>query len=175
MQKLKSSQIKMKKFILFLFILQCLSLSAQNYILENEEVVFSFNTKNGKKLVLAKDKENQYIVYRFGTLDKIEIEYPEKNKESWSKFTYGYYLRGGGKQNAGMELESVFFQIDNFQYTIYKNYYSENNSFETGIKVKNVLNDTIVDIIGKYKTIKGSFYKLRDEELIEEDKDRIDE
>lgn len=165
----------MKKYLLILFILNCILSNAQNYILDNEELIFSFNTKNGKKLVLAKDKENEYIVYRFGSKDKIELEYPEKNKESWSKFTYGHYLRGGGKQNAGMELESIFFQINNFEYTIYKNYHSEDNSFETGIKIKNLDNDKIVDIIGKYRSIKGSFYKLRDEELIEEDKDRIDE
>ena len=155
--------------------LQSVFTNAQNYILQNEELIFSFNTKNGKKLVLAKDKENEYIVYRFGTKDKIELEYPEKNKESWGKFTYGYYFRGGGKQNAGMELESIFFQINNFEYIIYKNYHSEDNSFETGIKIKDLSNDKITIIAGKYKTIKGSFYKLREEELIEEDKDRIDE
>ena len=165
----------MKKYLILLFILNCILSNAQNYILENEELIFSFNTKNGKKLVLAKDKANGYIVYRFGTKDKIELEYPEKNKESWSKFTYGYYSRGGGKQNLAMQLESIFFQINNFEYTIYKNYHSEDNSFETGIKIKNLLDDKMTIIAGKYKTIKGSFYKLRDEELIEEDKDRIDE
>lgn len=165
----------MKKYLLIVFIFNSLLSNAQNYILENEELIFSFNTKNGKKLVLAKDKENEYIVYRFGTKEKIELEYPEKNIESWSKFTYGHYLRGGGKQNAGMELESIFFQINNFSYTIYKNYHSEDNSFETGIKIRNLSDDKIIDITGKYKTIKGSFYKLRDEELIEDDKDRIDE
>ena len=165
----------MKKYLLIVAFFQCLLINAQNYILENEELIFSFNTKNGKKLVLAKDKENKYIVYRFGTKNKIELEYPEKNEESWSKFTYAHYLRGGGKENAGMELESIFFQIGNFDYTIYKNYHSEDNSFETGIRVKNLSDNKVVDIIGKYKTIKGSLYKLREEELIEEDTDRIDE
>jgi hypothetical protein len=150
-------------------------MNAQSCILINEELIFSFNTKNGKRLVLAKDKKNEYIVYRFGTKDKIELEYPEKNKESWSKFTYGHYLRGGGKQNAGMELESIFFQINNFSYTIYKNFHSEGNSFETGINIRNLSDDKMTIIVGKYNTIKGSFYKLREEELIEEDKDRIDE
>lgn len=165
----------MNKPLLIFFIFISFLSNAQDYILENEELIFSFNTKKGKKLVLAKDKENEYIVYRFGTNEKIELEYPEKNKESWSKFTYGHYLRGGGIQNSGMELESIFFQINNFEYTIYKNYHSEDNSFETGVKVKNVLDNKIIDIVGKYKTIKGSFYKLREEELIEEDKDKIDE
>jgi hypothetical protein len=99
----------MKKCFLIVVVFQSIFINAQNFILENEELIFSFNTKNGKKLVLAKDKENEYIVYRFGTKDKIELEYPEKNKESWSKFTYGYYSRGGGKQNLAMELESIFF------------------------------------------------------------------
>ena len=56
----------------FLFTPFCYS---QTYILSNEEVIFSFQTKNGKKMVLAKDKGNEYIIYRFGSLKKIELEY----------------------------------------------------------------------------------------------------
>ena len=73
---------------------------AQNYILPNEKVVFSFITKNCKKMVLAKDKNNNYLIYRFGSTQKIELEYPkDKNMLSWSKFRFSFYLRGGGVQN----------------------------------------------------------------------------
>ncbi|WP_130735837.1 hypothetical protein [Flavobacterium sp. J27] len=44
---------------------------AQNYLLPNEELIFGFETQRGKKLVLAKDKNNAYIIYRFGTIEKL--------------------------------------------------------------------------------------------------------
>src|SRR5882724_5416344 len=76
----------------------------QSFILPNEDLIYSFATSNGKQLVLVKDKSDKYIIYRFGSKTKIEFEFPEKNKSSFSKFKYSFYLRGGGSDNAGMDL-----------------------------------------------------------------------
>lgn len=164
----------MKKNIITLLVsLFTLISFAQDYILPNEDLIFSFKTKNGKNMVLAKDKNNEYIIYRFGSSKKIELEYPEKNKESWNKFTYSYYSRGGGKSNAGMELNSIFFQIGNFEYTIFRDYYSEDESFKTGILVTDMLTNRRKEIHGKYHTIKGDLYNLMNDNLIKQDEDRI--
>ena len=157
----------------FLFFVLTNFCFGQKYILKNEELIFSFQTKTGKKMVLAKDKQNKYIIYRYGNPKKIELEYPEKNLESWGKFTYSYYSRGGGKANAAMELYSLFFQIDNFDYSVYKDYYSEDESFKTGILITNLLNNKITNIKGNYNTIKGTFYNLKEDNLIKEDQERI--
>ena len=83
--------------ILSIFAFKC---HCQEYILPNEENIISFITKKGKIVTLSKDKNNEYIIYRFGSKEKIELEYPEKNKNSWNKFTYSFYHRGGGKANS---------------------------------------------------------------------------
>lgn len=86
----------MKKLLIILYLLVPLTFWAQ-YLLPNEEIIYSFETKNGKKMSLVKDKTNKYIQYRFGTKNKVEMEFPsEKNKESWKKFHYNSYWRGGG-------------------------------------------------------------------------------
>ena len=63
--------------ILFLFLIP-LAFWAQ-YLLPNEEIIYSFETKNGKKMSLVKDKSNKYIQYRFGTKSKIE-KFLDNNK-----------------------------------------------------------------------------------------------
>ena len=110
---------------------------AQEYILPNETLIYSFETQNGKKLVLAKEKNDKYIVYRFGTKDKIEFEFPEKTKESWEKFKYSFYLRGGEIQNEGMDLNYVKFINRDYQYVIYDTYYAAENKTSIGIKITN--------------------------------------
>ncbi len=148
---------------------------AQNYILPNEKVVFSFITKNCKKMVLAKDKNNNYLIYRFGSTQKIELEYPkDKNMLSWSKFRFSFYLRGGGVQNEAMDLNGLHFEIDNFKYSLYQNYYAAVNQKAIGLRLTNLKTHKIIDIKGKNKTLKGNLYDFRDNELVKIDKDRID-
>lgn len=58
-----------------------LAAKAQIFLLKNESEIFSFDTQSGKHAVLAKDKGNAYIVYRYGAKDSVEFEFPEKNKD----------------------------------------------------------------------------------------------
>ena len=97
---------------------------SQSLILKNEVLVYSFVTTKGKKMVLARDKANKYLVYRFGTDAKVELEFPEKNKESWKKFTFSYYSQWGDESNAGKEYNAIKFKINNIQYVITDNSYA---------------------------------------------------
>ncbi len=139
----------------------------QAYILPNEEPIYSFETVTGKMVVLAKDKANGYIIYRFGTKDKIEFEYPEMGKSSWSKFKYSFYLRGGGTDNSGMDLNYVSFINDNFKYVIYDTYYSLSEKQNVGIKVINLKSGKMIEIKGVKKTQKGNLTDFRENKLLE--------
>ncbi|WP_165602532.1 hypothetical protein [Chryseobacterium arthrosphaerae] len=50
----------MKKYLLLSAFVFPLSLWAQ-YLFPNEEIIYSFETKNGKKMTLVKDKKEAYI------------------------------------------------------------------------------------------------------------------
>ena len=141
--------------------------SVQNYLLPNEKIIFAFTSENNKKMVLARDSTNKYIVYRFGDNDKIEFEFPEKVKNSWNKFTYSFYLRGGGKQNEGLDLNYVYFIRGSFKYIIYHTYSAVEEKSKCGIKVVDTTINKMVDIGGNINTIEGNLTDFRDNNLLQ--------
>src|SRR5690349_9396285 len=99
----------MKFFLATILLLYISNSFSQTYIKPNEEVIFTFKTKGKKQVYLLKDKSNKYICYRYGSKNKMDLEFPELNKKSWDQFTYSYYLRGGGISNEGMDLNYIYF------------------------------------------------------------------
>jgi len=155
-----------KSAILLFALLLTQALFAQvSYTLKNEEAIFSIETKTGKIAVLSKDKSNKYIVYRFGSKDKIELEYPGKTQDSWKKFKYSFYFRGGGKANEGMDLNYIAFENNGFKYVIYDTYGAVENSAESGILVTNLKTSKTSTI--KAKTKKGTLIDFRENKLLE--------
>lgn len=141
----------------------------QDYLLPNEIEIYSFEIQKGKKLMLAKDKNDEYIIYRFGTKNKIELEFPNKTKESWNRFKYSYWLRGGGITNEGIDLNYIAFINNEYKYIIYNTYYATGNKTSVGIKVINLKTSKIADIKGIKKTQKGTLVDFRDNRLLKID------
>jgi hypothetical protein len=153
----------MKIILVYLFFLISEDIFPQNYILSNETLLFSFETKNKKKMVLARDKKEMYIVYRFGNKERIELEYPEKNKSSWSKFRFSFYFRGGP---SATDIDDLFFVNDNFEYRVYSNYFREDNEEDFGIEITDLKTKKITNIKGQKKTKKGNLSSLRESKLM---------
>ncbi len=142
---------------------------AQVKLLKNEELLYSFKTKKGKQMILAKDKQNKYIIYRFGTSKKTELEFPAiKDSTSWNKFSYFHYLRPGGIQNAGLDLQSIYFQNGNYYYNIYEDYSSEGESYETGVLIEDITTKIEKDCKGIYKSKRGNLLDLIDSGKLKE-------
>lgn len=157
----------LKKIVFIPLFLVNLSVCGQKYILSNETVIFSFNMQNGKMVTINKDKGNKYIIYRFGTKDKVEFEYPNNLKSSWTNFKYSYYLRGGGIQNEGMDCNYLYFINENFKYVIYDTYFSRDGKQNIGIKIIDLKSNKRIDIKGIIKTRKGMLIDFRDNKLLE--------
>ncbi|MCX8533662.1 hypothetical protein [Chryseobacterium luquanense] len=156
----------MKKFFIILYLLIPLTFWAQ-YLLPNEEIIYSFETKNGKKMSLVKDKTNQYIQYRFGTKNKVEMVFPaERTNESWKKFHYNSYWRGGGIQNAGMEIDNLSFNNNGYEYLLFRTYHAEGEVYTAGIIIKDKKGKE-TRIKGNYKTVEGCICNLQDTGMIE--------
>jgi hypothetical protein len=59
-----------------------------------ETKIFFFKTASGKTAVLYEGPKGSYLVYRFGTATKVELQYPTVlTADSWRKFTYSSYHR----------------------------------------------------------------------------------
>ena len=132
------------------------------FLKSNEEAVYSFKTASGKKVMLARDKEGKYLVYRFGTKDSVEFEYPSSYTDSWSKFNYSFYLRGGGPSNSGMDLNYVYFVNGGYEYVIYDTYFAEEERSAIGIKVIDLKTKKTTDIKGVLKSKVGTLINFRD-------------
>jgi hypothetical protein len=88
--------------LLFFCFLITLAVTAQQSLLSNEEIVFTFKTQSGKQMWLNKDKKDKYLIYRYGTKDKIEFQFPDTTKTSFSKFTYSFTCVVAPKQMKGL-------------------------------------------------------------------------
>ena len=85
-----------------------------------ESTVFSFLTESGKTVSLCAGPKSAYLVYRFGTAAKTELQYPAVlDASSWQKFTYWAYHRGGGVANASEELRQLSFKNKGVEYQLY--------------------------------------------------------
>jgi hypothetical protein len=150
---------------LFLSLL-CFTINASaqtKILLPGEEVVFSFKTTNNKEVVVAKSKSNQYLVYRFGSSSKVELEYPSaKDTTSWKKFSYSYWLRGGGPANEGIDLNYLYFISEDYRYVVYHTYFSVDEKSSVGVKVTNMKTGKTIDIPGNIKSVKGNLVNFRD-------------
>ncbi len=152
----------MKYYILFgIFMLCSLNATARKYAKPNEQVILSFNTTDGHKMVLSKDSSDEYIVFRYGTPGKVEIEYPRKDTSSWSKFRYSFHMHPAMHENDGADFNYVSFYIDKVRYVIFDEWDGESNTNEHGIYLYTGQKQKIKDLKAAPKTVKGSLIELR--------------
>jgi hypothetical protein len=158
----------MKIIAIALLFVTSVSLKSQ-LIGDKETLLYSFKMKSGKQVVLCSGPENSYMVYRFGTNKNIELEYPSAlDNTSWQKFTYSFYLRGGGKENEGQDLNYISFENAGYRYKIFSEYYAHGNITETGIMISGPDgSETSINAIKS--TIKGSLVDFRDNEKIKKE------
>ncbi len=138
---------------------------------ENEEIIISFSIVGSDKAVaLCKSKEEpDYIVYRFGTSKHVEFEYPDNPAESWDKFTYSYYLRGGSTENEGLDLNYVTFEYRGSSYAIFQEYASEADATDVGIRITDLTSFEETILKASEDSIIGDLRELRDSDKIQID------
>lgn len=110
--------------------------------LPEEKLVFSFRTENGKVLSVCTSETPSYIVYRFGTKDEVELEYPTNKDDSWNKFAFYVYARGGyvpdngpGKPSSAVFLVYLMFINEGFEYTIFDEWNSWGDKRSIGLRI----------------------------------------
>lgn len=134
---------------------------------EGEKVLFGFQVADSKKIIsICMADDESCIVYRFGTMDNIELEFPEDREDSFSYFNYSYYLRGGGIENAGLDLNHFNFSNVGYQYQVYDEYEAETGIRAVGIRVTDEKTGKETDITGDSNSIIGSMIPFRDMEKI---------
>lgn len=139
-----------------------------NLCKENEEILLSFKIADSDKLlsICISKNDQEYIVYRYGKKDAIELQFPDNLEDSWGNFTYSYYFRGGGVANEGMDSNYLIFENAGFKYQIYQEYASETDKTKVGVIVTDLSTNKETVIEGRSDTIEGSLINLRDNKKI---------
>ncbi len=138
----------------------------------NEKTIFSFQLKNSDKhvsILEATDKRKPYLVYRFGTADAVELEFPQKKEGSWGRFFYWYYLRAGGPQNEGLDLNYLSFTHNGWEYIIYDEYAAVGNQYEAGVLVIRQKDCKVTELVGRADSNIGSLVRLRENDAVRKD------
>lgn len=126
---------------------------------KNETVAFAFQLKNKKWVSVCREQNDKYLVYRFGTKDKIELTYPPVlDTTSWQQFSFKYYNRGGGVQNAAMNIAFLTFINNQTSYEVYETWSAEDNTSKCGISI--TVNNKITDLKGLLDTRKKYLQSL---------------
>jgi hypothetical protein len=140
---------KYKKIAVLVFSLAISPSFSQSLCAKNEIAVFSFQEEKSKKLAsICKEKESKYLVYRFGTAERVELEFPSsRDKNSWKKFKYSGRERNGGKQNVGFGDYTLSFRNGPAEYYVFQEWDDEAETYSIGINIH---------INGKSRTLFGS-------------------
>lgn len=74
------------------------AMASEHLCHNSEQTIFSCTTNKSSKLISvcassALDKKDSYIQYRFGTRDKIELQFPAKKNNSIPQFKFDHYFR----------------------------------------------------------------------------------
>jgi uncharacterized protein YqkB len=178
--------VRVKPASIFLFVGSSLLLTASvlpkpaNLCCQvGETIIFSFVTKAGKTAALCRGPKGAYLVYRFGTAAKLELQYPAKlDAGSWRKFTYWFYTRGGGAQNSGIEDYRLTFENNGAQYTLsdqttayYNKQQEEDYRREVAIEVS--VNGKDVSIAGNPETVVGELVAVTHDHKVKLDEDMM--
>lgn len=143
---------------------------AQKLLLANEKVLFSFRTADDRKVVLASDTSDRYIVYRRGTNKNVELQYPPfLDSSSWHLFTYSGVIRPQNFDGSGvLDLNFLTFYHDHRRFIVYQTTY-EGIDRSVGLKVQNVLGNRKTNTRGIYKTVQGDLSVFRGDDRIRQD------
>jgi hypothetical protein len=105
----------MKKILLSILI----CLSTFSVFAQDENVIYSFKTKNNKVVELIFNDADSVFIYRFLSKGKIELEIRDDLTDTDTIFTVHGYHRGGGVENMAMEYNDIYFSNNGYDYDIY--------------------------------------------------------
>ncbi len=106
---------------------------ASLHLLENEKLIFTFKRLNSdKRLTIAIDKAQNYLVYRYGKAGKVELTYMMKKGDNKDKFEYLQHDQYGASRN---EIKKLIFTVNDYRYSIYDNYIEGKMDEKDGVGV----------------------------------------
>jgi len=137
-----------------------ISANETDFVKGNEKVLLQFNTQAGKRLVLAIDSNNKYLVYRYGSQNHVELQYPGVLANSFTLFKYASKSKSASAANSNFGYDQLHFSNIEFTYNIYNQYDRMGNITRIGLIVTNNKTKKKTLIQGNLKSLKGQLSDL---------------
>jgi len=140
-----------------------IGVNAQSLCSGQEKTVFSLQAVTSKKLAsVCRGENSEYLVYRFGRIGKVELQFPEElNESTWKKFEFFGRRRPGGKMNAGFGDYWISFRNGPAEYTVFQQWSDEDDTYSIGVNV--AVNGKTTTLKGDRKSQQGSLVLLESE------------
>ncbi len=136
-----------------------------DYCRSAEELLFGFLTA-ADKIAAVCHTSSGGLVYRFGTMDHVELAFPSDSGGSANRFTFSYYSRPGGAENLGMEEGDLQFTNRGSEFHVHYNRYAPAQRSSCGVRVRNAETRRDTDVPGV--TCRGNIARLQGMEGIRE-------
>jgi hypothetical protein len=141
-------------------------------IKDNENIIISFKIKNSKKrLTIAIDKKQEYLVYRYGNKNKIEMTFKQLNSKKGNQFLYRQENSFGYVRD---EIKSLSFEVSKNKYEVYDNYIESENNQKNGLGIKVTTNSgKVIYIEGDESSKSGNIELIKSIDWIKKSIDAI--
>lgn len=133
---------------------------------EQEECKFAFYTSDSMRVVLTVAVKNSEPVFRLYRNQELLLQHPEEPDSGAREFYYSYYFRGGGVDNAGLDLNYLYFTLMDTLYVLYDTYSAEEASHQAGLKLYNLKNELLKIFPARMNSLQGSLTEFRFEEKV---------
>lgn len=158
--------MRLYKLVLY-FIFTSSICYAQQLKKSNEEVIFSFTTLDNKTVTVAYEKQQNYVVVRYGTKEKLEFEVIESKTTGEKKLKYSFYKRGTIQHINYLDLNYLCLNLGSMQYVIFEDYISTHADPEIGIIITDANVGERKEIKGVSATRQGGMRDFKENELVE--------
>jgi hypothetical protein len=126
---------------LFLALFSTTAVAVGSHCKDQEQVVFSCSIAKSSKVVSLCasrpfSKAQGSLVYRFGRIGNVELEFPSSPTDSIGQFRFAHYFR------YQTDRTDVSFTIGRFEYSVFDDYEEDENPKNSrGVSVSNTLGD----------------------------------
>ena len=147
-------------FVLSLAVCVPSQVCSESFLQPGETSIFSFSLEDGSRVFLCVGEDEEYLTFRMLRADTLIFQYPAvPDSNSWRLFEYSSYSRGVGAANMGMDINSLTFDADSVVYTLYDEYYAEDESYHDGLRMVSPRGE--VDLEGVPESVTGSLIPFR--------------
>jgi hypothetical protein len=136
------------------------SANEEDFIKINEKLVMEFNTLSGKRLVISADKDGKYIVYRFGSQNHVELQFPNDLNHSYAAFKLSTETQGKKVPSSGFSYTQIHFSNGGFTYNIFNQFEENGNITKSGLIVEDLKTGKKSLIRADMNSLKGSLDNL---------------